>query len=419
MSEICYLYPVYLLAAFGLGYTPSLMPWFLPVLAAVTTVLNLKFAGGAYRYLTIAAGNLAVLVTAAFTLAMSRPAPGVADTIIIWMLLLLVFFRAVYLSRRTTDIFLHFDLSAAVIFLVLLITGIVKAPLAGGTVWLAASFLLNIVAISLARGGGEADGHLPWLGAVVASVVLIPLFMTARSFFPYLFQPARFLYELGRPVAGMIQHLILIFISFWFRFNTKTAGNPQESADSGFSENAAGALADSPWFAAIVKVIFWGLLFIIIVAGLAGLLYLLGVLIKWLLKRQVVPAGSGENTNLFSWRQLFRALYKAIVRIGESIKTMILPWLPGRIGAAQAYRVLLKWGLYRRCPRISCETPYEYQDRLILHFPGCRNELAAITASYVRFRYGKEGNRSSSSRDLKLFLRRLFLPRLKTRRHNS
>ena len=413
MSEVCYLYPVYLLVAFGVGFAPALKPWFLPALAATATALNYKFSRGSYRNLTIVCGNLVLLLVAVLATGWLQRAVSPVDYIVIWILLFGIFFRSIYLSRRGADVFLHFDLSVTVIFFILLITGLARRPWPGNSLahGVFSAQYRRRIPITERRGDRRTSSRL---GAALAAAVLVPLYLSARSFFPYLFQPAQFFYELGKPVAGMFKYLLYVILSFYFRFNAKTAGSPRAAADAGFEESYAGTVSESPWFVLIAKVLFWLLIFITAAASVALLLYLLGLLLNWLLKRGVMPGASGaRNTGTFSWRLLLRAWGRAVVRLVENVAMLILPWLPGRIGIAQAYRVLLKWGSYRRYPRKSWETPYEYLDRLKQRFPGCRQELTAITASYVQFRYGKENSGRFSHGDMKVFLRRLYFPRKK------
>ena len=56
----------------------------------------------------------------------------------------------------------------------------------------------------------------------------------------------------------------------------------------------------------------------------------------------------------------------------------------------ELYRALLWQGSQIGLTRKSSETPYEYEKRVESSFPDSRGELAPLTESYIRARYGEE-----------------------------
>lgn len=405
LAEACCIYPLYGLVLFSLGYVPTVPSWFFPVMAAAATLANLKLKMGGGRNLVLFLANLLLLGLAVSAANLLQPR-GLFDSVILNLLLLWVFFRSLYLVwKGRIDIYLHFDAGLAVIFLLTLLIAVAQAPLAQGLFWLAASYVFNILSVSLAQSGEKDEGSIPWLGAGIITVLMVPLFLLARSLFPYLFEPARFLYDLGSSALMLFANFLALFLKGYFMFNANKETASQQAADTAFAENPAAAAPGSPFFAFMAKFTTWLMIILAVVLFVLLCGYLIRLFLNWLLKRPVRPSYQARRQSMFSWRWLLGSLKL----LGDTVKMLLLPWLPVTISTIQAYRALLKWGVYRNFPRRGCETPFEYLNRLKERFPRYQQELTAITASFVACKYGPSTN-NVASRDLKNSLRRLYLP---------
>lgn len=405
-SETCYLYPLYQLAAIGLGEVPALSFWLLLLFAAAAVLINLKLTSGEYRKITLAIANLCLFVPVLLLLILLKET-GILITVISGILLGWLILRSNILAVKSSiDVFVHFDLSVIVIFIVLLIIGGLKIPLGSGITWLMVSFLLNLVCLSLYAG--KSQGYLSWLGAVFSAIVLLPLFFTARYFLPLLFEPAQFLYAVGKPIVGVIGNIIgFFFIGYMTYHANRREESSKLTTDTNTVQVSGGSAPDSPVFMWIMKIAYILVEIVIIIAAVAFAIYLLRLFLAWLLRLQgkAVPHIL-LSKNKFSWRRLFID----ILLFWDRLWVFMIPWLPVRLDIAKAYRTLLKWGLYKRFPKNADETPYEYLNRLKIYFPQHEKDLDRLTIHYVQYKYGKESPAACTAEELKSALRRIFLP---------
>lgn len=408
LSEACYLYPLYQLAAIGLGEVPALSFLLFLFFAAAAVLINLKLTSREYRRITLTIVNLSLFVPAVLLLILLKET-SILMTVLSGILLGWLVLRSNILAVKSSiDVFVHFDLSVIVIFIVLLIIGGLKIPLGSGITWLMVSFLLNLVALSLYTG--KSQGYLSWMGAVFSAIILIPVFLTARYFLPLLFEPAQFLYAVGKPIVSVIGNVIGFFFIGYMTYHTnKREESSTLTTDTNTVQVSGGSAPDSPIFMWIMKIAYILMEIVIIIALAAFAIYLLRLLLVWLLRLQgkTVPRVllSGKK---FSWRRLFID----ILLFWDRLRVFIIPWLPVRLDIAKAYRILLKWGLYKRFPKYADETPNEYLNRLKIYFPQHEKDLDSLTMHYVQYKYGKESNAAYTAEELKSALRRIFLPRL-------
>lgn len=415
LSEISFLYPLYLLAAVILGAAdikiePSLSPWVLLLVAVILTLINFIIVNANQRNLTIILGNL-VFIGATAWLSVQLSGAVWADAILIYLLFALAFVRIIYLSlHKTIDIYVHFDISTAVIFLAIVVIGGLKLSVPAALFWLLFSFLLNIAAVAIRQKDREAQGYWPWLGIGLVALVMVFFYSSARYFLPYLFQPAHFLYNVGRPAVGFLGKLLtLFFTGYQAHYKNQREQSSQLATDTSNMEYAAGAGEVPEWALVLMKGIYWLLLAVIAAVVFLLLGYLLYRLIVKLLQRQDRPAPVP-----ISFGQLFslRGLKQIYLSLKDRIRVYLLPLSPAKPDIIQAYDALLKWGGYARYPRSAHETPYEYLRRLYQRFPQHKDDLEKITNDYVQFKYRKNPETSLSPEELKITLRRLFYPNL-------
>jgi hypothetical protein len=410
LTEACYLYPFYQLAAILLGWHLALSPVIFFMVTALFLLVNLRLAEE--RRITLLLANVAVIGVALFVPGLLKPLTGAemaaAAVVLAWLSI-----RSRNLFARTVDVFVHFDVSILVIFLGVVVYSVLQIP--GGFTWLMLSFLLNIFTISLYAGAGQ--GKLAWLGGFVAAIVLVPLFATAQFFLPMLTQPAQVLYSLGRPVAGMFQAIIGYIFSGYVNHLAKqrSGGASNLATDTNNAPVPLGSTEVSPVFEAVMRTILIIFLIFIAVIVLAILLYLARLFWIWLLRRQGKPVSPALSVRRkLSWKTLFGD----IPVLWKQLKIWLLPWLPVHLDIAGAYKALLQWGGFRDCPKEAYETPDEYLSRLTTLFPRQEQELHTLTAYYVLYKYGKD-NVQYPPEELKTNLRRLFFPGLSARTTRS
>ncbi|PKM89670.1 MAG: hypothetical protein CVU87_04690 [Firmicutes bacterium HGW-Firmicutes-12] len=409
ISEACYLYPLYMLAAIGLGVIPTISSWLFFILAILQTLINIKLTASAFRYIKIILINIILIIPASIYMLQT-----VSTTEMVLSLLLIswLLFRSIYLAvNRSLDIFLHFDLSITAILVILLIAGSFKIPLSTGITWLMISFIMNIVTISLNAGKGQ--GYLSWLGAVLSAVILFPMFFTARYFLPLLFEPAQFIYALGKPFAEGLKYIVGGFLSGYMSYLAdRRTQSSNMTTDTNAVQITGGTAPVSPAVEMFLKAIAYLFIIIIAFATLLLFIYLLRLILVWIWRRQGKPLPHVlVRREKISWRSRLKDLFQ----LWDRLRTLLLPWLPVKLDIVKAYRALLKWGKYRRFPRSPDETPYEYLSRLQRQFPRNQEELHSLTFYYVQYKYGKDNTVAYSPRDLKNILRRLFYPRLSAR----
>jgi hypothetical protein len=373
---------------------------------------NLFLAKGRHRYLTIAVGNILLFTLLADLLGgglkslfvFNEPAALCGFAFFFWL-----GFRAFFLTRRKNiDVYLHFDLSVGIIFLIIVFGGMAQALLPDSLAWFLASFLFNAAALSLIQDEKEAGSRPAWPGIILVSLVLIPFSLLLDSLSPYLYAPARFFYDLGRPVVSLLGRIFVFFVRLLYGPRSLREDSVSQLVLTAPLGGSPGTTAVSPWFDILAKAFFWLAVFVLAATAVSLTLYLLGRLVVWLLGRQAVEESAARNPTLRG------GLRRLMLALRERLRAMIVPWFPGKIDVPTAYRVLLRWGIHKRCPRRTCETPFEYLNRLKKRFPGYQEELREITGYYVEFKYGRGADHvAPDARYLKQRLRRLYFPRLR------
>lgn len=408
ISEACYLYPLYQLAAIGLREIPAVSSWSFILLALAAVIINLKLSLGDYRKITLILINLGYFIPV-FLLFMKYAGNGTLILVISGMFLGWLIIRSRFLAvQGSIDVFKHFDLSLLVIFVILIIVGSLKIPFSNGITWLMVSFVLNVAALSLNTGKGQ--GHLALLGAGFTLIVLLPIFYTARYFLPYLFEPAQFIYSAGKPVVGFIGKIAgFLFTGYMTYHANRREQSTNMTTDTNTVQVSGGPAPASPAFAYIMKIVYILMEIFIVIAVAALFIYLMRLFLLWIMRRQrkaIPPILLADYK--FSWRGLLMDL----LLFWDNLRVFLIPWMPTKLDIAKAYKTLLKWGTYRRIPKNTDETPFEYLRRLRTQFPQHGQDLETLTQYYVQYRYGENNPLLYSAEDLKSALRRIFLSRL-------
>jgi hypothetical protein len=119
----------------------------------------------------------------------------------------------------------------------------------------------------------------------------------------------------------------------------------------------------------------------IIAAGLFGLF--IRYLLHLLLKRNT--QNSPQNMSLYWIRYVARWFILLPVRVRQALMSL----LESAQSAASVYAGLLDWGRRSGMRLLSGETPSEYGDRLVRHFPDLSDEIAWIIDAFNREIYGQ------------------------------
>lgn len=400
LAEACYLYPLYQLAVSLLSW-PPVSPLLFFLVVALLLIINYQLSGN--RLIILLLANAGLIAASLLILTLFKPM-GAAEVALAAAALAWLVFRSLRLFMSSAiDVFVHFDVSLLVIFIAVTLYSVLQAS--GGYGWLMLSFLLSIFSVSVYAGAGQ--GRAAWLGGLLASVVLVPLFMTAQYFLPALFGPAQILYSLGTPVVLTFRDIIGRLFSGYVTHFAKQRSSPESQLAQDTNQVTPGYSTEvSPVYEAVIKVISILVIAFIIILVIAFLIYLLRLFWIWLLRRQGRPVSRTlAARQKLSWKSLFGDIPVLIAQL----KIWLLPWLPVHLDIAGAYRALLKWGGFRHCPKEAHETPYEYLSRLTVLYPRQEQELHTLTDYYVMYKYSKDPIQYPPA-ELKANLRRLFFP---------
>lgn len=241
------------------------------ILAAVLNLVNTFLARGSFRYITIGLINLFLLGLAIrlfyenpVVLFTPPPQGSIAGLhrVVIYLLLVWVAGRSVYLAWHDNSdiskIFIHFDKSITLTFLAYLVAGVAELELPGGLWWLVASFLLNLLTISLSLANNSVESYPVWFGLGLAAIVIFPLAAAAETLFPILLAPAQLLYDLARPVVLLVWR-VFVFILIGYLRLTKMAPQAAATPSASFSPlpDIEQTVARWPWLERIFEALIW------------------------------------------------------------------------------------------------------------------------------------------------------------------
>ncbi len=146
---------------------------------------------------------------------------------------------------------------------------------------------------------------------------------------------------------------------------------------SGFSAPTVGK-----WETLLLKGISLGLMVIISIIAVG----LFGLFIRYLLRLLLKQNTQNSSRMSLSWLQdVMRWFILLPVRVWQALISL----LKNAESAASVYTGLLNWGRRSGMRLLSGETPAEYGNRLMRHFPDLSNEIAWIIDAFNREIYGQ------------------------------
>ena len=288
---------------------------------------------------------------------------------------------------------IQFDKGIGLFMLLLLVkfliqekTGVLVDGLALGFL-VGAFFIFSLLSIFLVRKQPDIEKSFMsgyhGIGITLSLISLIVLFGSGATFFfyPTLTQVADSLQVLLKDAAGPMLPIFVAILVFFFAPGKMRDGVGEIAGSmsdmSGFSAPAVGR-----WEALLLKGISLGLMVIIgiLAAGLIGLL------IRYLLRLLLKKNTQSISPVSLSWiRDVARWFTLLPVRVWQAFISL----LEGAESAALVYTGLLSWGRRSGVRRLPGETPAEYGNRLMRHFPDLSNEIAWIIDAFNREIYGQ------------------------------
>jgi hypothetical protein len=251
-----------------------------------------------------------------------------------------------------------------------------------------AFFIFSLLSIFLVRKQPDLEKSFMTgyhgIGIILSLTSLIVFFGSGATFFfyPTLTQVADSLQVLLKDASEPMIPILITILLFFFapgKMRSETGETIGSISDmSGFSASAVGK-----WEALLLKGIGLSLMVIIgiIAAGLFGLF--IRYLLHLLLKRNT--QNSPQNMSLYWIRYVARWFILLPVRVRQALMSL----LESAQSAASVYAGLLDWGRRSGMRLLSGETPSEYGDRLVRHFPDLSDEIAWIIDAFNREIYGQ------------------------------
>jgi hypothetical protein len=248
-------------------------------------------------------------------------------------------------------------------------------------------FIFSLLSIFLVRKQPDIEKSFMTgyhgIGITLSLTSLIILFGSGITFFfyPVLTQVADSLQVLLKDASGPLVPIFVAILLFFFAPGKlrddvgEVAGSLSDM--SGFSAPTVGR-----WEALLLKGISLGLMMIIgiIAAGLFGLF------IRYLLRLLNKQNSQSSPRISLSWLQdMLRWLIFLPVRVWR----VLISLLRNAESAASVYTGLLNWGRRSGMRLLPGETPAEYGNRLMRHFPDLGNEITWIIDAFNREIYGQ------------------------------
>lgn len=418
-SETCFWALLYFCAVGSFKGSYLINPALLFFLTGILTVGNIMISWRPLRRITIVIFNLLLIVLVSLIILRQTgfilvsiptellPALNVilVDFIILWLI-----FRSLYLAhkRSISTVYGHFDLYIILTFLVLFVMGFAHIPLAGEMTWVISAILLNLMTLYISSNSGVNSNPLSgWMLAGIM-IMLIYLSSEAVSFLPQISGTAGNIYDLVQKsflfVVGIIGNLLVMFLRFFMNRN-----RPESTAGTRLQENNENIPSPTGNLAWLDTILHWALIILAILVAtvLLQVLYkLLRYLISLLLKKNKGISPDKISFNLLlPWKDLFHFIEALLKQLG----LFILPFLPLKTTVHSAYRQLLRWGHWKKCPRQPFETPYGYYLKLSAKYPDLAVELHDITSAYVVYRYSDNQKSDHKVANLKAALRKIYL----------
>lgn len=386
-----------------------LPPWFFPGALGLALGLNFWLRRTQRRLVSILSANLLfygllVLLALFFMRATLRLAfipqairlfsgqAGVANLVNVWLALIVLAIALIRTYQKSghdpqpAEALTRFELSIAALFGLALLFSLLQIPLTGGIPWLLAGFLANGVALSLAPSITLPKKPL-WLGPSVLVILLLPIAVLSPLILPYLASPAEVILQASRPILAFLLEVflaVLIPLLSWGHMIPEASSAPDSAPPlRGLAD--APSFTPSSWMNQIGHFLLVGAGILLALGLLLLLSYLTYRFLRYLFRLQEPgPNWASSERSEPGWK-VFLGLLASWLRW---LKTTLAWRTTPKAGIREAYHALQRWGKRHHLPREPFETPHEYMERLIQHFPRKADSLNLITDAYVQHAYG-------------------------------
>jgi hypothetical protein len=312
-------------------------------------------------------------------------------TILDWLLLLLLLIVAGICWQRSRtyiihplsleNMYLRFDLGIAAMFVLLVIKLLLAAKFGITSTYPTQEFfflplfLFGFLAIGLILNTNHGDRRytagLKKIG-VAASFSLVVL--AAGIGFVALFRSqlttsaeilSDTLKKAGPPVVGIISWIVRFL---WMPRRNPEIPNSSAAGDLSFHQGIQSGSVEPGWLSTVIK---WSITVLMVVLFLCFVYWLIRILVSYLFSKTRAVPQSGESIRFLS------LLYVLWVKFSRILKLLTI--LPRRIEtAADLYTTLLIWGKKSGIRIKPGETPLEYGNRLVRHFPRLATEISVV-----------------------------------------
>lgn len=288
----------------------------------------------------------------------------------------------------------RFDLGLSAFLIMFVVKLMLRAkfeyipPNDGSLMMMISFFTFGLPALSLARTHSNAvreyQAGFRRLGVVLTFAALaVLLSVGAITFFlPQLTATAELGYRALSTVAKPLGPVAIAILKFLFAPRKGPAQAPSKGGMGDTMETAAGG--DAPWWADLIaQIVGWGGTILLVLAGLAVLLFFLYQVWKWLMsKTPRYQQPKGLRALLKQWLDGFKLIWQFF---SEWLKNIIRR----KSDPVTLYQGLVQWG--RRCGLYlrKNETPREYGSRLSEAFPMASDDIMAIVSALETYVYAE------------------------------
>jgi hypothetical protein len=269
-------------------------------------------------------------------------------------------------------------------------------------------FIFSLTEIGLARNQDNIrqidylPGHYAFgvfatfsIGALIIGTSIFMFFL------PYLTAASAVGYDLMKGAAGSLEPIIIAVIRFIFGYAKSGPQDPGLLAGIE-PEAAAGASEPGAMMVLFQKILILGAWTLLIAAGLVIVGYGSWYFLRWLFKKpyEGEPFGDFWTFSAF-WMRLKALLENCFQRISFAKKPNT---------ALQYFAALQRWGRNSGFRQRPAETPMEYGNRLVQHFPRLNAEITLIIKMLHREAYGEVALFSEQIMSVRQAWRKLHSP---------
>ncbi len=269
----------------------------------------------------------------------------------------------------------------------------------------AAFFIFSLLSIFLARKQPEVEKSFMTgyrgIGITLSLTSLLVLIGSGATFFcyPILTQVADSLQILLKDATGPMVPVFVAILLFFFSPG-KMRNDIGEITDSLSELGDFSATTVGKWETFFLKGIALGLMLVIGMVA-AGLFYLcIRYLLRLLLKKNTQNSPKKSQP----W---IRNVAKWLILLPVRVWRVLISLLDSAENAASVYTGLLVWGRRSGVGLLPGETPAEYGNRLVRHFPDLDDEITGIIDAFNREIYGQVNTDNKILFRLRLAQRRM------------